>query len=577
MGMLFGFLETDQPLNTSLAGYFGRVMSSLLMRRTTDLMAYLKKKQEVLEHLVRHLRTTSIAEVVVQLVGSDEQSYMYYGSHHMYWLADTPLMEMLINRLSPEFPVETQANAAEILGAIAHTQPSPLASQLGSNEYMEMLFQRALAPGCRGVLVPTLNVCVALLEPKRVSTESSYASPDVSTSKAGAGKDSSLKLGAVQSILKELPKLVDLLKHHHIEGEGNAGGPGVLMTTFGQLEPPLGSRRWKVVELLSVLASTPSQGVEEALISTGALKICMDLFVHYPFNNLLHHAVSSLLVSCLSGSQAVQMHLLKDCALPSWLASVPPAISATNGAAPLRAGYMGHITSLGNRLVSVGRQSQEVRVVLSGNQTWELFVSTTLQERNELENVTKWACGRPSTMGSAHLDSDPDELQNDVDLDTLSNSVTTHDVFRRYDDEDDQDDEDDDPPMFSEANEGLGNLCIAEEAPESWENSVDNDSSDEEGGDSAVAPYTALEAGAGEGDDDAVIVLTSEEEETLSADLVVDGGSPLRPGQQSPGLSPTGISSPKGQATAVIDDTEPQYNSFQYWKPNLMMEVPDDL
>lgn len=144
----------------------------------------------------------------MHLVGSDEQSFMYYGTHHMYWLADTQLMQLLIERLAPEYPPETQTNAADILAAIAHTQPSPLASKLSSAEYMQMLFKRALVPECANVLVPTLNVCIALLEPKRVSTEG--ASQE--SGNAGASSDGTLKATAVMSILNQIPRLIDLLK-----------------------------------------------------------------------------------------------------------------------------------------------------------------------------------------------------------------------------------------------------------------------------------------------------------------------------------------------------------------------------
>ena len=65
--------QGERPLNCMLAGYFSRVVGSLLLRRTADTMAYLRRRQELLPALVRHVDTTSIAEVLVRLAGADDQ------------------------------------------------------------------------------------------------------------------------------------------------------------------------------------------------------------------------------------------------------------------------------------------------------------------------------------------------------------------------------------------------------------------------------------------------------------------------------------------------------------------------
>ena len=49
--------------------------------------------------------------------------------------------------------------------------------------------------------------------------------------------------------------------------------------------------------------------------------------------------------------------------------------------------------------------------MLEKNEHWCLFVSTMLHERNELENVLKWACGRPESLSSPGIESDPEDFQ----------------------------------------------------------------------------------------------------------------------------------------------------------------------
>jgi serine/threonine-protein phosphatase 6 regulatory subunit 3 len=69
-----------------LAGYFSRVMGSLLLRRTQDVMQYLQRHQDLLLQLVEHVDTTSIAEVLVRLVGADEQR-AYLSTNYLQWLS----------------------------------------------------------------------------------------------------------------------------------------------------------------------------------------------------------------------------------------------------------------------------------------------------------------------------------------------------------------------------------------------------------------------------------------------------------------------------------------------------------
>mmetsp|Transcript_27788 Transcript_27788/g.66027 ORF Transcript_27788/g.66027 Transcript_27788/m.66027 type:complete len:671 (-) Transcript_27788:342-2354(-) len=586
MGRLFGFLESEQPLNTSLAGYFGRVVGSLLVRRTGELMGYLKQHQEVLENLVGQLQTTSIAEVVVQLVGSDEQSFMYYGNHHMYWLAETNLMDLLIERLGPGFPPEVQANAADILAAIAHTQPSPLATKLSTWRYMEMLFARALEPGRGDVLVPTLNVCIALLEPKRVSTENDFMSPDVSAigalhSSQPAG-DSSLKAEAAKGILKEMPRLVELLKQP-------PSGKTTMSTTFGELSPPLGTHRWKVAELLSVLAASHSSGVEAALISNGAVRTCLGLFLEFPFNNLLHHVVTCLLQACLDGSSEMVSHLLKDCALPTWLASCPSEVVVSTGGAPLRAGYMGHITQLGNSLADLGSRSPEVKKLLDVDKQWALFVNTTLNERNSMEDVHKWSCGRPAALGSP----------GDDDLQDSDFRFQTHDVFHRYpdDDENDEDEEMETHNFFGadDVNHEMSSLAVEDTLQlNKWDDANSGgsgtSSDSDDGGNEAVVPTPDGPVPVSQTDDDAVVVANSDDDDLLAGDIVFGGSptcAPVEPMDGPVGDALDGAAgspdwrnspvSPKGQASVSVDEAEPQFNSFQYWRTSIPMEVPEDL
>ena len=63
LARLFGFLDAAGPLDCVRAGFFARSVTCLLMRRHADVMRYLQTAPAVLDRLVAHVDTTSIAEV----------------------------------------------------------------------------------------------------------------------------------------------------------------------------------------------------------------------------------------------------------------------------------------------------------------------------------------------------------------------------------------------------------------------------------------------------------------------------------------------------------------------------------
>jgi serine/threonine-protein phosphatase 6 regulatory subunit 3 len=130
---LFSFLEPDRPHGTLLAGYFSKVAIRLLLRKTVPVMRYLQTHQEVLKKLVDLIGITSIMQVLSRLV-DDEHIYAYHVDS-LQWLADTDLLEMLVDKLSPPHSSDVHANAAETLSAVTRVAPSALASKLSSPKY----------------------------------------------------------------------------------------------------------------------------------------------------------------------------------------------------------------------------------------------------------------------------------------------------------------------------------------------------------------------------------------------------------------------------------------------------------
>lgn len=334
---------------------------------------------------------------------------LHYYCCALQWLSDTPLIDMLLERLAPQYSTHVQSNAADILTAIAHTQPSALATQLMQQQSIAALFSRALAPDSR-VLVTALDVCAALLEPRRAQQDPSPDGASPMASAAGGNNQSYSE--AITSMLQYLPQLMEHLK----EPQGEAA-EAQQETPYGVLAPPLGRARLRIVELLAALLRVGNDSVDAAIIGAGALPLVQQLFVAYPFNNLLHHQMYALLFAALQRSNtALVQYVFGECALISWIANIPKEVDPKprpgfEGRAPLRAGYLGHITRIGQILQELASQQQEIADVLKDNSEWQSFVQQDLIPRLDIEDITHWQCGRPVNTEGGELDSDGDEFQ----------------------------------------------------------------------------------------------------------------------------------------------------------------------
>ncbi|AAF79824.1 T6D22.8 [Arabidopsis thaliana] len=447
MNLLFSFLEPNRPHSALLAGYFSKVVICLMIRKTAALMNYVKGHQNVFCQLVDLIGITSIMEVLVRLVGADDQVYPNFLDV-MQWLADSNLLEMIVDKLKPSSPPEVQANAAETLCAISRNAPSALATQLSSPGYVAKIFGHALEDShSKSGLVHSLSVCTSLLDPRRSAVSSSMFN-----SYRGQHMFESPVPVSPETIGAMLPKLNDLLMLLTVASDST-----VLPTTYGELRPPLGKHRLKIVEFIAVLLKTRSEAAQKELVSSGTIKRTLDLFFEYPYNNALHHQVESIILSCLENKSDLMVnHILRDCDLiGKFLLSdrdsnllgdsqvlpfamfTKPTVAASGKKKP-RVGYVGHITRISNKIGQLSNSNGQIKAYLQENSEWNEWQGSVLQDRNTVENVNRWGCGRPTTLQDRTRDSD--EEDRDYDVAALANNLSQAFRYKIYGNDDNEED-----------------------------------------------------------------------------------------------------------------------------------------
>ncbi|WOL03397.1 serine/threonine-protein phosphatase 6 regulatory subunit 3-like [Canna indica] len=423
MDLLFSFIKPDHPHSTLQAGYFSKVVICLMVRKTDLFLNYVQGHQEIIHQLVDLIGITSIMEVLIRLIGADENLYSNYGDT-MQWLQDIDVLEMIVDKFSSSDSSEVHANAAEILCAIIRCAPSALAAKICSPSYVGRLFHHALEDSRpKSVLFHALSFCICLLDPKRMLVSSyqafrSHLSPAPSV------------IASHETVEGMLERLGDLLKLLDTSLDND------LPTTYGKLQPPLGKHRLKIVEFFSVLLTTGNESAEKELIQLGAIKRTIDLFFEYPFNNFLHHHVENIIGSCLESKRILLIeHVLYECGIVGKILAAEKQSSLSNdstkatvsaeGRTPPRIGNVGHMTHIANKLIQLGNTNSIIQTHLQENNDWVDWHNNILSKRNATENVHLWTCGRPSTLQDPVRDSDDEDFRDrDFDVAALASNLS---------------------------------------------------------------------------------------------------------------------------------------------------------
>ncbi|XP_028808034.1 serine/threonine-protein phosphatase 6 regulatory subunit 3 isoform X2 [Neltuma alba] len=443
MNLLFSFLEPDRSHGSLLAGYFSKVVICLMIRKTVPLMNYVQAHQNVFGQLVDLIGITSIMEVLVRLVGADDHVYPNFIDV-IQWLAESNLLEMIVDKLTPSSPPEVHANAAETLCAITRNSSSALAIKLSSPSFVARIMDHALKDSqSKSSLVHSLSVCTSLLNPRR----STFPPPLVPSFRSQQLYEVSTPVNP-DTVGAMLPKLGDLLMVLNVSTDDK-----LLPTTYGELRPPLGKHRLKIVEFIAVLLRTGGEVAQKELVSSGMIRRVIDLFFEYPYNNPLHHYVESIILICLESKNDVIIdHLLQECDLIGKFLQADkhpilsgidnqPTVPAAGKQAP-RAGNIGHITRIANKLIQLAHNQSHIQAYIQENSEWNQWQTTVLQERNMIENVHRWACGRPTALQDRIRDSDEDDLHDrDYDVAALANNLSHPFKYNIYGTEENEEDQ----------------------------------------------------------------------------------------------------------------------------------------
>ncbi|XP_059476903.1 serine/threonine-protein phosphatase 6 regulatory subunit 2 isoform X2 [Neocloeon triangulifer] len=326
---LYSFLDTPPPLNPLLASFFSKTFTGLVTRRAEQALEFLKKQEDTVGVLLRHLGTSAIMDFLQRLITSVEGNDM--RKNVLTWLEGQNVVQRILELMGPETEPERHCNASQLLLDVIRISrdtfrtcssenggPDPILERLESPETASTILDLMLSGGdqrSESAIVGGVAVLLTLLETSRL--------PSDDGSEHNEERELSCQSNICKAMVPRLKDLHDVLLHPPKKS--------AIQTTAEHLDPPFGNTRLQVCRLISALVATQDVEVLTTLSELGTLSVLLDLFFAYKWNNFLHSQVEhciTLLLQSLSGPEIASLNHNFDKTFaksPGSSPSTPPA------------------------------------------------------------------------------------------------------------------------------------------------------------------------------------------------------------------------------------------------------------
>uniref|UniRef100_A0A8C8STZ5 Protein phosphatase 6 regulatory subunit 1 n=1 Tax=Pelusios castaneus TaxID=367368 RepID=A0A8C8STZ5_9SAUR len=415
-------------------------MGILISRKTDQIVAFLRKEDDFVSLLLRHIGTSAVMDLLLRLLTCVEQPPLRQDVFN--WLNEEKIVQRLIEMIHPSKDENQHSNASQSLCDIIRLsreqmiqfqdspEPDQLLATLEKQETVEQLLANMLVgEQVESVLVSGIQVLLTLLEPSRARSEavglgSFYGPLDGQPELGPRGMEG----GFCQASPSTLLALRQHLRDFHQLLLHPPKRPALQMT-WGLLDPPLGNTRLQVVKLLGSALGAGDAGLQAQLLELDALNTMLDLYFRYSYNNFLHAQLEACLSAVLQSPAPTQSaegdlqalpdspvvkHLLQKCRLVQRILSAWEENEQTQAAGGQRRGYMGHLTRIANTLVQSTEKGPHAALLgqllkelpEEEQERWETFVSGPLAETNK-KNVV-------DLVSTHNLHSSSDDEENDL-------------------------------------------------------------------------------------------------------------------------------------------------------------------
>uniref|UniRef100_A0A3Q3J516 Protein phosphatase 6, regulatory subunit 3 n=1 Tax=Monopterus albus TaxID=43700 RepID=A0A3Q3J516_MONAL len=407
---LYGFLQNEPPLNPLLASFFSKVLSILIGRKPEQIVDFLRKREDFVDLMIKHIGTSAIMDLLLRLLTCIEPQQLRQDV--LNWLNEEKVIQRLVDMVQPSQDEDRHSNASQSLCEIIRlsrdqmfqvqgcSEPDPLLATLEKQETVEQLLSNIFSKEKNeSAIVSVIQILLTLFETRRPAFEGHMECPPGMSHPSFSVNHSILE--AVKPQLKDFHQLL-------LEPPKKS----VMKTTWGVLDPPVGNTRLNVVRLVASLLQSNTHSINIELISLNTLGVILDMYFRYIWNNFLHIQVeicTAMILAMPPAPADIQpdteqeharesiliKHLFQKCQFIQRIMDAWSSNEKEQANGGRRRGYMGHLTRIANSVVhncDKGPNGPQIQQLISelpaeDREKWEAFISVQLADINKRNTV----------------------------------------------------------------------------------------------------------------------------------------------------------------------------------------------
>ncbi len=395
---LLKFLDSPAPLNPTLAGYFAKILRSVIYFKseyTTHLL--FKTYSEYLKKLNTHIYCDSIQELL-SIIVKLETSYFFSQPQERYLAERQNIVKATINSLFTKSSNEDELSYHHKLANSSHLLVNLISSSEHLNDgpaIISSIFQRdILEKILKGLTnADMINIFVPIIEQLCKYYIHRYSLPwNPTILEFPFGKESIPEVNIqdnepfITEIIKTIPSIVNILKI-----ENKDLNPTPIKFQYGITGYSFGNARVKLIETIYCFFKLQNLKLNTEIKNSGLVPLLLKLFTKNPWNSILHMNLLKIFVFIIqAGSEPLKRHLFDQGKILEFIIQAQKESSfriPSKLKGVVQKGYMSHLLVLANKI----DQSSHVLVhnYTRRSSEWLPFKKQVLEESNKKNTVVK--------------------------------------------------------------------------------------------------------------------------------------------------------------------------------------------
>ena len=391
LNKLFDFLHSD--INSTLAGYFGKLVQVLITRNPNIMLDYITANN-IDALLAEKIYSRSISEIIIKILTLENQP----ADQPFHLEARKNLLCRVVGQINSDNPISHYFTGQVLIEFISRNAETNCWKELVSNLISPDLL-KVLTDAATGSVVSRVSASISVF---KVLISNNIRNEVIKIIKPQSTEEDSTVIEDEEP--SEFTKIIVQMFEPLVM---NLKKPSeTFLGTYGVEVKILGEDRLKIVEFFLFCIKSDIKEILQALIRYRVLPELVNLFFIFENNSMLHSIIEQIVFASINSSltdEDIIMSILIEGKLLEKLCGGWE-----------HKGYSGHFIKIGRDLLNASDKNEYIRNLLDENDEWKIFHKTVLQKKIDIEKKTLGESDKKSEDNISEEINSEENLKDDV-------------------------------------------------------------------------------------------------------------------------------------------------------------------